>query len=416
MDNLLQRVKQIGGGLLATLDNLGNPNIGRDPDLEALSGGRVDLANEAARRAGLAAMLQPGQPWYAMTVNRDAAGQGAYNDSITSAAARAEQIRKMRDDDSRRKRLAEFLAGAPNLVDDKGKPRFDPAQLAAIQGLPEDEAAKVLTKQLFPDPVSGTGIMPVADGYVDRDGVFHQTYVPRPANGPAVVLQTPEATKQRNDLAQKIATYQIAPPTGRQAYSAQGQAILQEVLAINPDYRAGEYASRNTARTRFTSGKQGDTIRSFNTALDHLATLQDLADALHNGDLPAVNMIANAVATQTGSTAPTNFDTAKKIVADEVTKAIVGGQMAQADREETVANIQNSKTPAQLRGAIDTFMRLMGGQLNSLGRQYEAATGLDDFQGMLSPEALPYMHLAPTAPAAGAAKTPSKIPVIRTSR
>ncbi len=152
MDNLLNRAKQFGGGLLTMIDRLGTANVMHDPALDELAGGPgAAIAAEAARRQGLAAMLQPGLPWYAMGVARDAAGQDTYNSSISSAVKTAEQVRQMRADKKRREALAEWIAGAPKLTRQDGKPQFSDAQISGLEALSPDEQAKVLSKQLFPE-------------------------------------------------------------------------------------------------------------------------------------------------------------------------------------------------------------------------------------------------------------------------
>jgi hypothetical protein len=93
----------------------------------------------------------------------------------------------------------------------------------------------------------------------------------------------------------------------------------------------------------------------------------------------AFNSIAQRIASETGNPAPTNFDAAKKIVADEVVKAIVGSGGGVSDREEAARAFDKASSPEQLSGAIATAKRLMRGQLNGLKQQYKASTGKDDF-------------------------------------
>lgn len=149
-------------------------------------------------------------------------------------------------------------------------------------------------------------------------------------------------------------------------------------------------AGVNTATEKaFTSGRPSLTVRAMNTAVDHLDTLGKLAKALNNNDVQAVNALKNKAAEQFGDVDVTNFDAAKQIVADEVIKAVVasGGSVggALADREKAEAQIKNAKTPAQLQGVIDTFTKLMVGQINSLGQQYVSGGGTKDFTTFLTP-------------------------------
>jgi hypothetical protein len=151
---------------------------------------------------------------------------------------------------------------------------------------------------------------------------------------------------------------------------------------------SSDVARDRRANTEFSTGKAGNSIRSFNVGISHLDTLGQLADAMGNKDTQAVNRIGNYFAIQTGSAAPTNFQGAKKIVGDEIVKAIVGAGGGVADREEASRIIDAANSPAQLKGAIKTVQELMVGQLGGLEQQYRVSTNRNDFDKHLSPRAL----------------------------
>jgi hypothetical protein len=205
------------------------------------------------------------------------------------------------------------------------------------------------------------------------------------------------------DVAKMIANYQIAPPSPMRMATPQGKALLAQVLKVNPDYAAEEFGSRSKAYKDFASGKQGDQVRAFNVGISHLNTASELADALNNTNSPIFNKIANTFAQQTGEAAPTNFDTAKQVVKGEIVKAVVGGQASQHDREEALAGVDRASSPAQLKGAIQTAQKLMGGQLGGIKRQYEQTTGRKDFERLLSEDAKPFLL---TKEGTGDSKTP----------
>ena len=165
-----------------------------------------------------------------------------------------------------------------------------------------------------------------------------------------------------------------AAPTPQQA----AESVVQ-----NKQTRAAEQATLRS----FSSGVEGRSVRSFNTAVDHLDTMSKLATALQNGDIRAFNAAGNAFAKETGSAAPTDFDTAKSIVGGEVAKALTGSNMALKDREEIRDSLSRANSPAQLAGSVRTLQELMGGQLKSLKQQYELGTNRKDFDTRLSPRA-----------------------------
>ena len=95
---------------------------------------------------------------------------------------------------------------------------------------------------------------------------------------------------------------------------------------------------------------EGRKVRSFNVALEHIETLDGLAAALKNGNVQKFNQVAQVLAEQTGRPAPTDFNAAKQIVADETIAALVAGGGALADREEAARVWSNLKSPDQLAG------------------------------------------------------------------
>ena len=146
-----------------------------------------------------------------------------------------------------------------------------------------------------------------------------------------------------------------------------------------------QYNTQLAADKNFAQGKLGSTVRSLSVATAHLDTLNSLADALDNGDVRLFNAVGNRFATETGQEAPIDFNAAKKIVADEIVKAIVGSGGGVSDREAAAKTIDAANSPSQLKGVIRTYKELMGGQLGGLKQQYEASTGRKDFDRFLTP-------------------------------
>jgi hypothetical protein len=178
-----------------------------------------------------------------------------------------------------------------------------------------------------------------------------------------------------------------------------------DVIANRQDTAAAKAAVKD-----FTSGRSAVATRSFNTAIDHLETMEKLATALQNNDTRLFNSVGNFFAKQTGTAAPANFEAAKAIVGGEVAKALTGANMALKDREEIRDAIIASSSPEQLRGVLKTFKQLLGGQLNSLNIQYQTSTGRDDFRNKLSPASKRELDaLNPQAPArsSSARQTPA---------
>lgn len=190
-------------------------------------------------------------------------------------------------------------------------------------------------------------------------------------------------------------------PASRSLTTPAGRQLMEMVSAAYPGYDAKQYGTMGAAEKAFTSGKKGDTTRALNVAVDHLGTLQQVADALQNNDTRLFNQAGNFIALQTGNPAPTDFNAVKRIVADELTKAVIGGAGALGDRKAVDDAISAANSPAQLKSVIDRYKQLMGGQLAGMETQYTASTNKKDFRDRF---------LTPATKAALAAAAPATAP------
>lgn len=204
-----------------------------------------------------------------------------------------------------------------------------------------------------------------------------------------------------------IGQYRQNPPTAYALRNPKIANLMDRVNAKYPSFDATEYAAKQKAMRDFSTGTPGNSIRSFSTATDHLTQLDQLVDALGNGNVPLANKISNLVAQNTGSTAPTNFDAVKGIVAKEVLKSIVAGGGGVEERQELSHLLDNAKTTKQLKGVIGGYLHLMSAQKDNLEQQYELSTGRKDAKTRFN-----YKKEAPTVPnpvAPAASTVPSDI-------
>jgi hypothetical protein len=189
------------------------------------------------------------------------------------------------------------------------------------------------------------------------------------------------------------------PPNLKSNLMGQAESRLIRQRAAQIEQEAGgdpgtwpqkwqQFKAQQVAIQRFTSGPQGNTIRSFNVLVDHLDTLNEAAEGLKNRDNRIINRFVNNWKATTGDPAPTNFDGVKALVGDEIVKAIVGGAGALADREEVKKDLDRASSPQQLAQLVEKYKKLALGQLHGLQKQYETATGLKNFGDMLLPGTL----------------------------
>lgn len=158
----------------------------------------------------------------------------------------------------------------------------------------------------------------------------------------------------------------IDPDTNNVVYQTAGSAMRSGAATpMSADYAAGKSLEKS-----FTSGDGAKNLNAFNTATAHLETLGKAAEALHNGDIQAVNNFGNQFNKQTGNPAPTNFQAVKNAVAGEVSKTFKGGGATDAEIKEANDTISASSSPAQLRGVIETYKDLMASKRQALEDQY----------------------------------------------
>lgn len=204
--------------------------------------------------------------------------------------------------------------------------------------------------------------------------------------------------------AQLVAAGRAAPPTGMAATRPAAATLMARVAQINPDYDATTYGAKLAAAKGFTSGQQGNALRSIATANEHLSQLDTLGDALQNGQLPVVNQIANQFGVQTGAAPAQVFNAVKGVVAQEVVKAIIAGGGSVGEREEAAKAFSAASSPAQLKQTIAAYRTVMGAQQANLMEQRRAA-GLSDATA-------PRYGGAGATPAAASSDVPADIAAI----
>jgi hypothetical protein len=162
-------------------------------------------------------------------------------------------------------------------------------------------------------------------------------------------------------------------------YRANAVAAADALSKQNGGTGYNAVTAQNTANTQgatqkaFTSGPQGQQLTAIQTAREHMSTFKQTADALDNGDVTALNRMAQALNTQFGSDKATNFAIAKEAFAGEVGKALAGANVGVSDRNELREKILASSSPEQLKGFADTADQLLAGKQKALQESYTKA-------------------------------------------
>lgn len=190
-----------------------------------------------------------------------------------------------------------------------------------------------------------------------------------------------------NPVAKGMAEYRIAPLSPRSMQTPAGQALMRQVMALNPNYDATQFPTRSKMRTAFTSGAQAQTINSLNTAIGHLDQFTHVIAALDNGNFTPGNKAYNWLRETFGSSAPTNFNGIKSILAGELASAFKksGATDQEIHSVEQAINAKNSTK--QLQDYVKTVaLPALGSKVVSFDQQYRQVMGQDDPFRILLPE------------------------------
>lgn len=197
---------------------------------------------------------------------------------------------------------------------------------------------------------------------------------PVTAGNPAVNAPAGRAPKS---LAQQILDGEAPPPAG--PTSSTKVAILNEVNRLAAEqgktYDSSRFKQHQETEREFNIGTAGKSIQSLNVAIDHMDTLRNQIQKLPNGQYPAVNDIISRYGRAIGDPRYNSYDAAAGLIAAEVTKAIVanGGTGDERAEKERLLAVQNN--PAALRGVLNSYTQLLGGQMHGLEQRYKAGFG-----------------------------------------
>jgi hypothetical protein len=217
---------------------------------------------------------------------------------------------------------------------------------------------------LLTDPKTGQAFTMVLGHPETAQTLTGEPYAPTAAQKVGTGSQAPPQPQTVDYTAKAIAGYRLAPLSAQAMRTPYGQQVMAKVFELNPDYDQSKWQGRLRGEVAFTAGKEAAGIRFFSVAIDHLGTMQEASEALAGHDVQRLNRLQNAIATELGYEGPVDFNFVKSVVGSEVSKAIIGGVGALADREELRVNLDDANSPEQLLGVIRFAKKLMAGQLS----------------------------------------------------
>lgn len=195
----------------------------------------------------------------------------------------------------------------------------------------------------------------------------------------------PKATQAEKDAAHfrnrlavegELATGKAAPARGlaaaymrkwQQERDAKGMPYSSEDV----EEAAREYTYNQRAAASFAGGQNGQKVVALNTVAGHLNRLQQYADALAQGNLPAANQLLQSISVQLGKPEVTNFNTARDITMDEVVRLLTSSGGTITDREQMQKNLIAKMSPEQMNDGMNVFKSFVGERFGALEQAYQ---------------------------------------------
>jgi hypothetical protein len=191
---------------------------------------------------------------------------------------------------------------------------------------------------------------------------------------------SPEALAMAADLYAK--TGQL-PSMGRSVGSI--SAVIDQAAKQNP---GGSIAENKVAQGAYAeqAKKAQPQFVAFDTANQHLGRLMEAAKALNNGDVRALNGIANAYGVAVGQDPVTTFKAITTVAGPEIVKASAStGQMSQEEIQQARSNFSPDMALNQLVNNGKAMQDLMAGKKTSLQHNLEQLKGGDVTGGAAQP-------------------------------
>lgn len=160
---------------------------------------------------------------------------------------------------------------------------------------------------------------------------------------------------------------QTANEDGSTTYDSAAHAIATHAAGTQG---APFQAVRATLKD-FTSGKDAGTLNAINTARGHTEQGIAAVDALNNGDIPALNRIAQFYHVQTGSSAPLVFNSIKNALEGEISKSLTGAGATVSEIAKVGQDFSNAGSPQQLKDVFAAYGHLLDTKKGNLADQFK---------------------------------------------
>lgn len=161
--------------------------------------------------------------------------------------------------------------------------------------------------------------------------------------------------------------------------SQRGIAIKKLVSQYDPNWNESLYDQRKQIAVDFAktgANSPGGQIVAANTAIGHLGDLYDVAESLHNGNVPLWNKVKQFGAHEFGGYPELReFQAVRDKFVAEAEKFYRGSQATQGEIMGMKRTLNESDTPAELLSNMRRQARLMGSKIMGLESQWKTVMG-----------------------------------------
>ena len=189
------------------------------------------------------------------------------------------------------------------------------------------------------------------------------------------------------EIAKKVASYDISIPSGFALRSPMWQAVLKRAVEINPEFDQKTYSERLKTKQDFATGRNARNIISANTAVDHLGTLKEAAVSLQNAGPQLWNLIKNTSLSAVGDDRVTAFNNAAVAVENELASLFKGTGATDQEIKQWRKNLSSSQSPEQIQKSIETAVKLLQGRVGAMEDLWKKKMGAEPKQPFLSDSA-----------------------------
>lgn len=164
---------------------------------------------------------------------------------------------------------------------------------------------------------------------------------------------------------------------------AQATGLMNE---INPNYSDNLYNNIKKTQADYVTGKEGQSIRSFNQFLVHAQELKHVSDVFSRTQSPWLNQPLNTIrAKGMGDPGVPEMMTAVEAARQEWTTFINSGYKPDEDTQKRADILMSDKsTPGMIMGVLGVMGNQAVGRLDQLNESYKTATG-QDYPNLVTP-------------------------------